>query len=80
MSLMKGQGGRVAKETLEELKANTTAKGREQGPRSKDEKILLPMEGWSSGFRRGPGMSRWIRSAFATPRRLNMVGQEITTD
>jgi len=42
---MKGQGGRVAKETLEELEANTTAKGREQGPRSKDEKILLPMEG-----------------------------------
>ena len=34
----------------------------------------------ASGFRRGPGMSRWIRSAFATPQRLNKVGQEITTN
>ena len=42
---MKGQGGRVAKEMLEELEANMTVKGREEGPRSKDEKILLPMEG-----------------------------------
>jgi len=33
----------------------------------------------SSGFRRGPDMTRWTRSAFATPRRLNKAGQEITT-
>ena len=52
---MKGQGGWVAKETLKELEANTTVKGREQGPRSKDEKILLPMEGCEQD--RDPGRS-----------------------